>query len=89
MNFRIAAVGVVQKPALHKLAVGQPRVDAHVGNREVYFDGGYLETPVYLRDRLGLVQVVAGPAIIEESGLDDGVATRVAREGPRPRRADA
>jgi N-methylhydantoinase A/oxoprolinase/acetone carboxylase beta subunit len=23
---------------------------------------------VYLRDRLGLVQVVAGPAIIEESG---------------------
>ena len=68
VNFRIAAVGVVQKPALHKLAVGQPRVDAHVGNREVYFDGGYLETPVYLRDRLGLVQVVAGPAIIEESG---------------------
>jgi N-methylhydantoinase A len=68
VNFRIAAVGVVDKPSLHKLPAGQPRIDARVGTREVYFDRAYLETPVYVRDRLGLAQVVQGPAIVEESG---------------------
>lgn len=68
VNFRIAAVGVVDKPSLHKLPAGQPRADARLGVREVFFDGAYVETPVYARDRLGLSQVVHGPAIIEESG---------------------
>ncbi len=68
VNFRIAAVGVVDKPSLHKLPAGQVRTDARIGVREVYFNGAYIETPVYIRDRLGLAQVIVGPAIIEESG---------------------
>ncbi len=34
--------------------------------RPVWFDGGFRDTPVYVRDHLPLDAVVAGPAIVEQ-----------------------
>ena len=36
--------------------------------RPVYFEGAYLDTPIYARDRLPAGQRLRGPALIEESG---------------------
>jgi N-methylhydantoinase A len=68
VTFRVGGIGRVSKPALHKLPAGNGKTDARVGQRDVYFDGTYRETPVYLRERLAFAQAVEGPAVIEESG---------------------
>ena len=68
VNFRVAAVGVVDKPALHRLEPAAARADARLGTRKVYFGGAFLDTPVLQRDRLVLNEIVHGPAVIEESG---------------------
>lgn len=85
VNFRVAAIGNVAKPALPELERATPRADAKSGEREVYFSGAFVSTPVLLRDRLVLDQTVAGPAIIEESGsmvvVPPGWAATVLRHG--------
>ncbi len=68
VNFRVAAVGVVDKPALHRLSPAAPRADARLGTRKVHFGGSFVDTPVIQRDRLVLDETVLGPAVIEESG---------------------
>lgn len=68
VNFRVTAVGVVDKPGLHKLPEAKPRADAYLSPREVYFGGEFVTTPVIQRDRLVLNETVKGPAVIEESG---------------------
>lgn len=66
VNFRVAAIGKVNKPELPK----KERSDAAApsGFREVYFNGGFVKTAMYDRDRLGLGQSIQGPAIIDEIG---------------------
>jgi N-methylhydantoinase A len=68
VNFRVTAVGIVDKPGLHKLPEAKPRADAYLRPREVYFGGEFVTTPVIQRDRLVLNETVKGPAVIEESG---------------------
>jgi N-methylhydantoinase A len=68
VNFRVTAVGIVDKPGLHKLPEAKPRADAYLRPREVYFGGEFVTAPVIQRDRLVLNETVKGPAVIEESG---------------------
>jgi N-methylhydantoinase A len=54
--------------------------DARLGSREVWFNDGWCETPIYDRDRLPLESEFEGPAILEQ--LD---ATTVIHPGDRAR----
>ncbi len=40
--------------------------DAQTGVRDVYFDGGWHQTPIYWRDHLPMDFAIEGPAIIEQ-----------------------
>ena len=68
VNFRIAAIGRVEKPSMRNHAESARRSDARIGTREVYLAGAFVATPVFARGRLALDEMVTGPAVIEESG---------------------
>ncbi|MEZ5844114.1 MAG: hydantoinase/oxoprolinase family protein [Hyphomicrobiaceae bacterium] len=85
VNFRVAAVGRVSKPELHRLPARPQNADARIGSRQVYFSGAYHDTSVFDRARLVLAQQVSGPAVIEEGGsttvLPPGWTARVLDHG--------
>ena len=62
---RLKTVGIVAKP---RLGAPRPEGGGEIGRRAVCFDahGGWVQTPVYPRARLGVGARIAGPAIIEE-----------------------
>jgi len=64
VNLRLSVKGTstVRAESRHEVEPGDPLV----GRRQVYFDGDWLETPIYRRARLAIDTPVAGPAIIEE-----------------------
>ncbi len=68
VNFRITAIGLVDRPVLDKLEARERHADTVMRWREVYFNGAYMRTPVIRRDRLVLGEEIIGPAVIEESG---------------------
>jgi N-methylhydantoinase A len=59
--------------------------DALKGTRAVYFDDGFVETPIYNRYRMGPGTRIDGPAIVEErestSVVGPGATARVADDG--------
>ncbi|TKT80254.1 hydantoinase/oxoprolinase family protein [Aquamicrobium sp. LC103] len=59
--------------------------DALNETRRVWFDGKWLETPVYARERLPLDAVIAGPAILEQMDattvIEPGDVARSDRDG--------
>ena len=69
MTFRVAAYGLVPKPALRRATeVGASFDKATIEDRAVVFEGAKLTTRVYARDLLAPGMLVPGPALIEESG---------------------
>jgi N-methylhydantoinase A len=68
-SLNTSVVGKRRVPPLSQLSQAVPAAtlaDAEVGRRPVWFDGtGWLDTPVYARDRLPDADV-SGPAIIEQ-----------------------
>ena len=85
VNFRVAGVGRVHKPALPRWSVSGKLADAQTAVRPVYFDDAYRDTPIFVRDRLPALQRVDGPAMIEESGsttvVPDGWHAHVLEHG--------
>jgi N-methylhydantoinase A len=85
VNFRVTALGVVDKPELPVWTEGGPAAQALSGAREVWFDGVSLDTPIYQRARLAAGVTLQGPAIIDESGsttlLPPGWGLRVLDHG--------
>lgn len=77
VNLHLVAYGCLDKPKLSAIAKQEdPLNNACKEMRKVYFtDDGWLETPVYEREKLGSGAVLEGPAIIEEKAA----ATVVAR----------
>jgi N-methylhydantoinase A len=76
VNFRVAAIGFVPKPAPARLeaaadASAEPRTE-----RDVFFAGAFHLTPVFDRERLSPGTSLTGPAIVEEDG-----ATTIAPPG--------
>ena len=69
VSYRVAAVGLSDKPALPSVeAAGRNMEHARIGTRRVIFDAADYATPIFDRERLPPDQPVPGPAIVEESG---------------------
>ena len=69
VNARLAAYGVVPKPAPEPYRSATRALDdALVERRRVWFGGGALDCPVWERDRLPERVELVGPAIVEEFG---------------------
>ncbi|AGL00667.1 hydantoinase/oxoprolinase family protein [Desulfoscipio gibsoniae] len=67
MNLRMLATGVTDKPSFNKFPyVGRDASDALKGERPVYFDGNFINTPVYDGLRMGYGNLIQGPAIVEQ-----------------------
>jgi N-methylhydantoinase A len=84
VNLHTAVIGKRRGVSLKALGAGNPAAslaEAKTGSRPVWFDGGWVETPVYARERLPLGAQFDGPAIIEQ--LD---ATTVVEPGNRVER---
>lgn len=65
-GLRVTAIGTVPKPEfLQHTPVGSIE-DAYKETRAVYFDGQYVETNVYNRDKLPVLAQIEGPAIIDQ-----------------------
>ena len=65
VSVRVRARGPI--PELSLAQAGLPAgAAAHKGTRRAYFEGGFVETPVYDRYALATGAEIAGPAIIEE-----------------------
>jgi len=69
VNLHTAAIGRRRPVSLATLARGEPRqtlAEAEIGPREVWFERGWIETPVYRREWLPTAAVFEGPAVIEQ-----------------------
>jgi N-methylhydantoinase A len=69
INLRVTAVGAVDKTGLGRKPAGGPDAEgARKGRRRAWFEesGGFIQVPVYDRDRLSPGHRLGGPAIVEE-----------------------
>ncbi len=67
MNLRVTAVGITEKPSFNSYSyVGEDPSAAFKHYRDVYFDGSFVQTPVYDGLKLQNGNRVPGPAIIEQ-----------------------
>lgn len=70
VNARLVSIGVVARPKLPKqeLADSKPSSDALLTKRKVYFEKyeGYVECPIYVREKMVAGNVILGPAVIEQ-----------------------
>ncbi len=67
VSYRCQAIGLVPHPAHPQLAAlrGMPDSRARLGERRAWFDG-WVDTPVYDRERLGACDELSGPAVLEQ-----------------------
>lgn len=68
VNFRLAAIGRVPKPALPRLESAPSGQHARIGNRSVFLGGKFVDTPIVQRERLSPGETVRAPALIMEDG---------------------
>lgn len=80
VNLHLVAYGRLTKPELAKIPPQEgPVEDAKKEIRKVHFaEDGWMDTPVYLREKLGKGAVLDGPVIVEEAA-----ASAVAAKGQR------
>ena len=82
VSLRTSVAGTLAKPPLVKIerGAGDPKADARVEHRPVYFAeaGGFTDCPVFRRDGLQAGNRIEGPALVEEHA-----STTVALPGDR------
>lgn len=67
INLRVSALGITEKPVFERLAfAGEDASSALKGRRNAFFDGQFVDTPVYDGLKIGYGNRVIGPAIIEQ-----------------------
>ncbi len=69
VNLHTAVIGKRKAVSLRAIAAGTPMAtlaEARRTTRPVWFDGGWVETPVYVREHLPLAARFTGPAIVEQ-----------------------
>ncbi|MEJ9280753.1 hydantoinase/oxoprolinase family protein [Ureibacillus thermosphaericus] len=65
-GLRVTAIGTVPKPEFPKYNSAGKIEDALKGTRKVYFDGKFVTTKIYDRDKIPVQAEIVGPAIIEQ-----------------------
>jgi N-methylhydantoinase A len=68
VNFCVSGFGAIERPALPTLERHSGTTPARKGVRPVFFDGAWLDTPVYDRAALPAGYRLDGPAVVEEFG---------------------
>jgi N-methylhydantoinase A len=69
VNLRVTGIGPMGRPPVARSAPLPGDAErARTGARPVFFDGAFVETPLYDRARLGAGDSLDGPAIVEEPG---------------------
>ncbi len=68
VNFRLTAVGATAKPSLSRPRSDRTAAEARRAERPVFFDGRFVTSPIYERERLARGARLSGPAIVEEMG---------------------
>jgi len=69
VNLHTAVIGKRKPVSLKSIAAATPKAtlkEAEVGRRQVWFDGGWVDTPVYRREWFPEGAKLDGPAIIEQ-----------------------
>lgn len=70
VNLHTAVIGKRAPTSIASLAAGERAADlegARLGTRPVWFEpGGWMDTPIFERDRLPFGSAVAGPAVLEQ-----------------------
>ena len=69
VNLHTAVIGQRKAVSLRAIAAAKPKAtlaEAQRTSRQVWFDGGWVETPVYVREHLPEAAVFEGPAIVEQ-----------------------
>lgn len=65
-NIRLTSYGLIKKPNKHIDRVNLNEKPATIDKREVYFEEGFHNTPVYERSELSTGNNIKGPAVIEQ-----------------------
>jgi len=69
VSVRLSAYGVVAKPRPERMGRGADALgDAMTAERPAAFEGAFVPTPVYARERLPVDAALHGPALVEEAG---------------------
>ena len=64
VNCRLKAIGLIERPAAHFVgAASSPQAKT---TRQVYFDAGWIATPVFDRADLAIGTQLSGPVIVDE-----------------------
>ncbi|AOV08678.1 hydantoinase/oxoprolinase family protein [Sporosarcina ureilytica] len=67
VNLHVIALGKVPKPTIGKITRNTSIEEAKKEERNVYYEAkGWVNTPVYDREKLPVNKVISGPAIVEE-----------------------
>ena len=69
VNLATAVIGRRRAVDLRAIAAATPKAavkDAQVGVRSVWFDGGFIDAPVYKREWFPAFSHFTGPAIVEQ-----------------------
>lgn len=65
-GLRVTAIGTVPKPDFPKYGPSGKLEDAVKEEREVYFDGQFMQTKVYNREKIPVLSEIKGPAIVDQ-----------------------
>ncbi len=69
VNFCLSGFGTIERPSLPKIGNSEGDAEsARKDTRQVYFEGGFRDTPVYDRGGLPAGTRIEGPAVVEEFG---------------------
>jgi N-methylhydantoinase A len=69
VNLRVTAIGRIDRPSLASQDGASGSISAALReHRKIYFDGNFVDTPIYQRDLVPHQATIKGPAVIEEFG---------------------
>lgn len=65
-GLRVTAIGTVPKPEFPKFGPSGALAEAEKEERDVYFDGQFVPTKVYTREKIPVLSEIQGPAIVDQ-----------------------
>ncbi|MFN0305313.1 MAG: hypothetical protein ACKVQU_33750, partial [Burkholderiales bacterium] len=68
VNHCVSGFGMIERPTLPRLEPMPGVAPARKSMRKIYFDGGWIDTPIYDRAVLPAAHRLEGPCVVEEFG---------------------